>query len=300
MEDPTSPDTATCDVGSCPDPVARHGLCATHRRRLLRYGDVLQEPPPCSVESCEREVYSRGLCEKHYRRVLRHGDDSHGDRPDTCAVEPCTNPPTERGWCHGHYQRWKRTGDVQADIPLGRRRQPETCGVGDPPCGRPTSANGMCRTHNARRETHGDPLPDLPVRRSKGGRWLSHGYVRVVVPPDLRHVTGGKTSYDEHRLVMALHLGRELARDEVVHHRNGDRTDNRIDNLELWSTYQPKGQRVHDKVAYALEILGRYAPEELGGGGLERVTRGAPAPGPEPLTRREGVAPTGFEPAPPP
>lgn len=38
-----------------------------------------------------------------------------------------------------------------------------------------------------------------------------------------------------HRHIMAIHLGRPLRRDEVVHHKNHDRTDNRLENLELMS-----------------------------------------------------------------
>lgn len=63
----------------------------------------------------------------------------------------------------------------------------------------------------------------------------------------------------EHTLVMYEMIGRKLNKNESIHHKNGDRLDNRPENLELWSRFQPAGQRVADKIKYAIEILETYA-----------------------------------------
>lgn len=197
----------------------------------------------------------------HYKRWLRTGSALRGERPATCSVAGCDRAQRTRGWCHAHYQRWRVHGDVRAEVPI---RAIGRCEARD--CERPAHARGWCQTHYRRVLATGDPREDEPVRIVTGEGSLSHGYWKVPVPHEDRWLTGGEAHVGEHRLVMARHLGRPLASDEVVHHVNGNRTDNRIENLELWSTAHPKGQRVPDKVAFALEMLRRYAPDRLQAG----------------------------------
>jgi hypothetical protein len=87
------------------------------------------------------------------------------------------------------------------------------------------------------------------AKRKPEWRISSDGYVIKTV--DGRQIT-------QHREIMEQHLGRPLRQHENVHHKNGQRQDNRIENLELWSSSQPSGQRVEDKLAWARWFIAQY------------------------------------------
>lgn len=86
-------------------------------------------------------------------------------------------------------------------------------------------------------------------------RIYKDGYALINVPD---HPKAHQNRVREHVVVMEASLGRYLVYPEEVHHLNGVRDDNRIENLELWSKSQPAGTRVEDKVTWAIEILNQY------------------------------------------
>ena len=77
----------------------------------------------------------------------------------------------------------------------------------------------------------------------KGGRIKDgFGYVLIWMPEHPNAKAGrGKSYVYEHRLVMSNHLGRPLTKGEFVHHRNGIKDDNRLDNLELMTKKVHRG-----------------------------------------------------------
>lgn len=62
-----------------------------------------------------------------------------------------------------------------------------------------------------------------------GGRYIDeHGYVLILIPGP------GRSQYQfEHRMIMERYLGRKLTNDEIVHHKNKIKHDNRIENLQV-------------------------------------------------------------------
>jgi HNH endonuclease len=139
--------------------------------------------------------------------------------------------------CSAHYQRAWRGSDLSRPI-RGRVNRDGRCAE----CDRPVKALGLCSAHYERE------------RRNRGTTmYVTEAGEAIRVKGGYRLVTDKGRPIREHRFVMEQHLGRRLARHEHVHHRNGIRHDNRIENLELWARPQPAGQRVEDLVDWVVE-----------------------------------------------
>lgn len=186
---------------------------------------------------CGAPSRRRSMCSKHYQEWKATDAAS-----PACSVVECEKKAYGLGLCRHHYGKAYRTNP---DRPK--------CEVDG--CERRTTCRGYCKMHHTRVLLEGAPGEATARRAPNGSGCINPNGYRLI------HVRG--VPMLEHRAIMAQVVGRALLDHEEVHHRNGDRADNRPENLELWSTSQPSGQRVGDKVIWAKEILGLYAPEVL-------------------------------------
>jgi hypothetical protein len=219
-----------CQIEGCKKKYEARGYCKSHYYAARYRGDI-PGSAKCIEGDCERGAFGRGYCQRHYAQHKRDGDFGR-----KCLHGGCVKGGTNRGYCHSHWRTRQRSGEIET------LRRCDFSG-----CGKPHYAHGYCSGH-ATQLRKGE---ELRVIREKFQWYVTPaGYVRRSKP-------GGGSEY-QHRVVMEESLGRELFPDENIHHKNGNRSDNRIENLELWPTKQPAGQRVEDKLEWADEMIARY------------------------------------------
>lgn len=272
-----------CKVEDCNNKAKTKQLCIKHYHRLLRYGNVnivkkrASHPEKCEAGNCDGRVVARGLCQRHYYRLRKYGDPHYtrkgkGYIDGNCRYLYKAGHPnsTKTGKIQEHiYVMSEHLGrelnDNEAVIHINGDRldnrlenlriekKENICKIKR--CRDVVHAKGFCSKHYSRFIKFGDPNKILQGESGEG-TINENGYRLIYLPDHPNAQDGGRIL--EHRYMMSNKLGRPLMDFERVHHKNGIRHDNDLDNLELWVLSHPPGQKPQDLVRWAKEILEIY------------------------------------------
>jgi|ERR1044072_733731 hypothetical protein len=171
-----------------------------------------------------------------------------------CGFIDCTKKVKAKGYCTGHYAQLM-SGVELSPLKGTYTKKCEFDGCENKAIGK------LCNGHYQQARTHGiENLKPLRKIAKRGEGTINQDGYRKIYKPGHPNASAHGTIL-EHRYVMSEMLGRPLLDSESVHHKNGDRADNRPENLELWVKTQPAGQRPEDLLEWAYEIIKRYGDE---------------------------------------
>lgn len=243
----------------------RRGARDAETGALLRTLRAVNRDVLCNVDDCKAPVFAKGLCNPHYQqhrfnRIDENGEPTDqstwtsyynpnrttpGRSPNQCSIDGCEEErrDKETGFCAFHLRRLglgiiDEDGAILREEYRKHRYGPDDLCLVDG-CDKQARSRNFCVYHAQRfgaglidADGHSLRTPSIGRPRKKDPRWKSNGYVKVRAPEG-HPFSDSHGMVFEHRLVMEENIGRPLNPWEVVHHKNGLRDDNRVENLEL-------------------------------------------------------------------
>ena len=265
-----------CSVKGCEREHVAKTFCLPHYKRARKGRPLTPSIRPlygrrvykiCEAQGCGEYSYALGHCQGHYNRlpqtVARHKAWREGRKwpkqTKVCVVCELSFEAQHPNsiCCPSLICRKERARVLQST----KRSDPTKARCSVFNCARPRVGSKIYCSAHEQRLRNGIAL-EKPLQNRNipiGAKRFSanqQGYVEIKVGKATSRRHGGWML--EHRYVMEQHIGRPLYKHENVHHLNGIKDDNRLDNLELWSSSQPSGQRVADKVDWAAGFLQEY------------------------------------------
>jgi len=158
-----------------------------------------------------------------------------------CKVEGCNEPVKARGYCSRHTYQFYKHGKI---ISAGKMKDPSRkCSV--PGCNRKHKANGYCEAHNQQFKKYSRITSQEIVGRNGKSYAGSKGSSYILIMKK-DHPMANKRGYVRRsHLAWEKHTGHIVTPPEVIHHKNGNKHDDRCENLELFSCDEEHQRKRH-------------------------------------------------------